>query len=283
MSTTKEYFTLITGSSAGIGRAMAEECARRGHNILLVALQEPALHATAQHLHSQFGVMVDCLGIDLTDEHAPQQVLSWCRSNDYQVNILINNAGFGRGGLFEDIPLEEYFAMLRLNNQATIGLTHLFIPELKRHAPSHILNTSSMEATLALPYKAAYTGTKHFLYGFSLAIREELKESGINVSVLCPGPTVTNEDGLRRIQSQGRKARFIVSMPEQVAQEGIAGLLAGKQVIVPGAVPALIVNIAHWIPTPLKMRILERLFRPYKYQGKPAGVAKENMSGSLIR
>lgn len=270
MDTKKNYYALITGSSSGIGRAMAEECAGRGRHLLLVALEEPALHETARSIREQYGVKVHCLGIDLTEETAPRQVLDWCRENEFRVNVLINNAGFGRGGLFEHTPLEEYFTMLKLNNQAAIGLTYLFIPELRRHAPSHILNTSSMEATLALPYKAAYTGTKHFLYGFSLAIREELREDGVNVSVLCPGPTVTNEDGLRRIQAQGRKAKVLVSMPEDVAREAITGLFRRRQVIIPGKVPRLIVRLMHWFPTSVKMRILERVFRPYKYQGKLA-------------
>ncbi|HMQ46095.1 MAG TPA: SDR family NAD(P)-dependent oxidoreductase [Saprospiraceae bacterium] len=264
MPENRTSYALITGSSHGIGRAMAEECARRGIPVLLVALDEPELHRFTKYLSSTYNVATDCLGINLLEGNSPDRVHAWCKEKGYEVGILINNAGFGRSGLFNNVALEEYYNMILLNNRAMIGLTYRFLPDLLQLPKAHILNMSSMEATLPLPYKAVYTGTKHFVYGISLALREELKTTGIKVSVLCPGPTVTNEDGLRRIQSQGKKAKLLVSMPEDVAKEAVAKMLKGQRVIIPGFMPYLIVQIMNRMPLGWKMSILERMFRAYR-------------------
>ena len=258
------YYTLITGGSHGIGLAMARECARRGMNLLLVALDEPILHEAPGNLKREFGVRVDCYGTDLTKENASQSVYEWCLEQGYQVNILINNAGFGRSGIFLTQSLSEYQAMMRLNNQAMVEMSYHFLPMLKQAPRSFLLNMSSMEASLPLPYKAVYTGSKHFVYGFTLALREELKEEGPRVSVLCPGPTLTNEDGLERIKSQGWRAKLLLKMPEEVAQVAIHQMLRGKSVIVPGKLPYLLVKVGKLLPTNTKMSILEKIFRSYK-------------------
>lgn len=262
--TGKEGYTLITGGSQGIGRAMAEECARRGLPLLLVALDNELLPQAAAHLRATYGVTVDTLGIDLTAEGAARQVYDWCRGKGYSVDHLVNNAGFGRGGLFENHDLQEYIAMMRLNNEALVSLTYHFLPMLRTRSQARILNMSSMEATLPLPYKTVYTGTKNFVYAFSLALREELKPTNISVSVLCPGPVLTNEDGLKRIEAQGMRSQLLLMRPEQVAPIAIRGMLDGKAVIIPGRLPWWLMKMGKVFPTAPKMRILERIFRRYK-------------------
>jgi short-subunit dehydrogenase len=258
------YYTLITGGSEGIGNALAMNCAKRGLNLLIIALDnEHLLNAVEEIRNANEQIQVAYLGIDLSQKGAAQKVFQWCKDNDYQVNMLINNAGFGRSGWFEKMPLEVYQAMIQLNNQALFELCYHFIPELKKNQPAHIMNMSSLEAYLPLPYKAAYTATKHFVFAYSLALREELKQFNINVSVLCPGSTITNEDGLKRIQSQGKRARIAVMMPEPVAEIAIAGLFNKKQIIIPGRVNKLIAFISKVIPVNRKMKLLEKLFRSY--------------------
>ena len=264
MSISTDQYALVTGGSSGIGKAMATELARSGINVIIVALEEPTLHEVAAQIRADHSVKVDCLGIDLTCEKAPQQVYEWCKERQYQVSILINNAGFGRGGLFENTPIEEYYQMIRLNNQAAVGLTYCFLPDLKALPKAYILNMSSMEATLPLPYKTVYTGTKNFIYAFSLALREELKFGHVKVSVLCPGPVLTNEDGLKRLEAQGGRSKALLLMPDQVAKFAIPRLLKGQRVLIPGALPWTIVKVLKLFPTGLKMSILERIFRVYK-------------------
>ncbi len=260
-------YTLITGASQGIGRAMAEECARRGMPLLLVALDNPHLYQAADQLREEYGVAVRCLGIDLTGPNAPGEVWQWCHENGFQVVNLINNAGFGRSGLFEHLPQDEYHNMIMLNTQVLVTLTHHFLPSLKKLRRAHIMNMSSIEFAMPIPYKAVYTGTKNFVYAFSLSLREELKGSGVKVSVLCPGPVLTNPDGLKRIKAMGSRSRLLLMMPEDVAPVAIRGMLDGKSVIVPGRVPAFLALLARFLPRDTKMSLLERVFRKYKHEG----------------
>ncbi len=264
MDQTINFFALVTGGSQGIGKALSLECAKRGMNVLIVALDNEYLQATRKEIESAHpNISVDVFGIDLSRPDAAREVYDWCLANDYRVNMLINNAGFGRSGWFEKMPLETYRTMIQVNNQALFELCYHFMPMLKEHQPAHIMNMSSLEAYLPTPYKAAYTATKHFVFAYSLALREELKPFGVNVSVLCPGSTITNEDGLRRIQSQGRKAKLVVMMPEPVAEIAITDLLGKKQIIIPGRVNKFIAFLSRQIPIRRKMRLLERLFRSY--------------------
>jgi hypothetical protein len=257
-------FALITGGSHGIGKAFAFECARRGMNVLLVALADSNLEATAMELQKKFAVQVLSFGIDLSQEDSPQKVFEFTRKENIRIRVLINNAGFGLGGWFSRHPLGRYQTMIRLNNTSLISLTHLFLDDLKSIQHSCILNMSSMEATLPLPYKATYTATKNFIYSFSLALKEELRPWKVTVTVVCPGPVVTNEDGRQRMKSQGWKVKLMVKMPEEIAAVGISKMLKGKMIVIPGVLPWLIVKIMNWFPEGLKLRILEKIFRVYR-------------------
>lgn len=259
-----ENYTLITGASMGIGRAFAFECASRGMNLLLVALQEPRLVQTKEEVSAQYPVEVVAYGINLTEPSAVESLHQYCLQQNIKVNILINNVGMGAGGRFENISHEIYLHMLNLNIRVMTMMTYYFLPMLKEANSAFILNMSSMEATLPLPYKSVYTGTKNFIYAFSLALKEELVGSSVKVSVVCPGPVLTNPDSLKRINSHGTRAKLIMLMPEEVAKIGIKNLLKGKGVIVPGKMSWTIVKMMKFCPTSLKMKMLERVFRVYR-------------------
>ncbi len=258
------FYTLITGASQGIGKAFAFECASKGMNLFLVALPDHHLHTVEKTIKERYEVQIITFSIDLTSPGAIRKVYEFALDNYIRVNFLINNAGFGTSGTFENSDYDLNLKMIQLNVQALVGMTHFFIPDLKNNAPAHILNMSSMEATLPLPYKAVYTGTKNFIYTFSLALREELKGTGVQVSVLCPGPVLTNEDGYKRIKSQGSKAKLMINMPENVVKKAIRDTSKGKSVIIPGFLPYIIIKISKFFPTNVKMKILERVFRVYK-------------------
>ena len=257
-------YTLITGASMGIGKAFAFECAGKGMDLLLVALPEAALEETKRQLNEQFSVDVITYGVDLTDPAAVQTLYNYCLEEKIAINILINNAGMGAGGRFENISHQVYLNMLQLNSQALTLMTYHFLPLLKQQPSAFILNMSSMEATLPLPYKSVYTGTKSFIYSFSLALREELANSNVKVSVLCPGPVLTNPDGLKRMSAHGNRAKMVMLMPEVVAKIGLKNLLKGRGVIVPGKINWAIVKCMKLFPTNLKMKLLERVFRVYR-------------------
>lgn len=263
MNTSNDY-ALITGASLGIGREIAKELSKRNINTLLVALDTPELKETKQFISDNYATKVDALGVDLTEPMAAQEIYDWCKKNDYKVSILVNNAGFGEGGYFEDTPLERYCKMIDLNNKAYISLIHLFLPGMKKSGNAHIMNTSSMEAIFPLPYKAVYTGTKNFIYSFSLALNEEVRRFGVKITILCPGPVLTNKGGLDRIKAQGAKSKLFVLMPDVVARVAVKNMLNGMLISNPGKMNWWLTKIAKFIPTRLKMRILEKIFSVYK-------------------
>jgi short-subunit dehydrogenase len=258
------YYTLITGSSSGIGRSIAFECAKRKMNLVLVALEADLLMETSKSIRDLYLVDIHIIAIDLTKTDATDIIYDFCVKRNLRINFLVNNAGLGDGGLFEYIPLDIYHTILDLNNRAMVSLTYRFLTDLKRNAPAAILNTSSIEATLPLPYKAVYTATKNFIYTFSLALNEELRGSNVHVTVLCPGPVPTNAENLKRYHAHGWRAKLIATLPDEVAAIAIRDTLRRRRVVVPGVINKLIVLVMHFMPLGWKMRILERLFRVYR-------------------
>ncbi|MCB0633512.1 MAG: SDR family NAD(P)-dependent oxidoreductase [Saprospiraceae bacterium] len=256
-------YALVTGGSEGIGRAIAIELAKKQIPLIIVALDQPVLARTAQEIREEYGVEVHTFGIDLSRDDAPEQVYKWFKTRNFSLRVLVNNAGFGRSGLMHDIRLSEYYTMIDLNNRATVGLTYLLLPELQLHPEAHILIMSSMEAALPLPYKAVYAGTKNFLYGYGLALREELAGTSVNVSILCPGPTVTNESGMKRLKAQPN-SKYLVSMPDKVAKLGIDGMFRKKNIIVPGFFPATLFRLGRLMPAGMKMNLLEKIAQNFK-------------------
>lgn len=260
---TPTRFTIITGASHGIGKALAEECAKRGMNLVLVALPDDLLNEVADSIEQEYNVDVRTFGVDLIEEDAIDRLYKWYLKQNIQVDFLINNAGFGTAGLFEEIDIDTLSKMVKLNNLVLMKMTHAFIPELKKLKKAHILNLGSMESLLTLPYKTIYSSTKKFNYAFSLAIREELKSHNISVSLLCPGPVPTHKEARDRIVHQGWKVRAIVKMPEEVAEIAIRKTLKGKRIIIIGFANKLFVAIAALLPVSIRMYLLERVSRSF--------------------
>ena len=262
-------WVLVTGGTHGIGLSLACECLRQGMGVAAIGLDDPNQEIARQRFISLAPTAYRLRAMDLTREGATDEVLDWLDREGITVSYLINNAGFGRGGCFEETSWREYQRMLQLNNQVLVELTYRILPQL-RGCGGGILNLSSMEATLPLPYKTVYTGTKAFVYNFSLALREELRHEQVSVSVLCPGPVLTNEDGLKRLEAQGARAKLLVTTPDSIAPQAVKGMLAGRAVIVPGRLVRLLILISYLTPRPLRMRILEKLFRRYRHAAGPA-------------
>lgn len=257
-------YALITGACKGIGKALAYECASYKMNVLLISNDLECLQSVCDDIGKKKGVQSHCFHTDLMEEGAAGKVLHWVKQNNFEVNVLINNVGIGKGGTFASMTLNDIQHMLLLNNKVMVEMTHHFLPELLKQPEAHILSLSSLEARLPLPYKAIYTGTKNFVYAFSLAIAQELKFSNIKVSVLCPGPVLTNPDGLSRIKAHGKKSKLLMMYPDEVARIAVRAMLNGRQVIVPGFLNSIFFKLGSILPLGMKMNLLERLFRVYK-------------------
>jgi len=227
-------YTLITGASQGMGLEMARECASLGRNVLLVSLPKENLKNLSVVISKEFNVLTDFYEVDLTENKSAEEILSWVKKKNYSINFLINNAGFGGYGAFEDYSLEYFETMIDLNIKATTRMTHYFISELKKNSPSFILNNASMIANFPCPYKSVYAASKVYVKYFTEALRVELESFGISVSLLQPGATPTNDIVKNQIQKGGFIARISVTEAHKVARKAVRNTLKGKPVIVPG-------------------------------------------------
>jgi short-subunit dehydrogenase len=261
-------YSVITGASAGIGRALAWECAKRNMNLILVALPGTGLKELTRELNQLNGMRVEYLEIDLTDDQAPYQVYKWCHENGFRVNMLINNAGIGHAGRIEKYQVAELEEMIHLNIRALVVLTRLFIHELQQHPQSYILNMASLGCYRPLPYRSVYAASKSFVYNFTRAIRVEMKRSRIKVSVCAPGGVVTNPRVIERIEAGGFIARISKLYPEDVASYTIKKLLRGKAVIVPGFMNRFLLFFKPLVPLNLQLKLLDNIFRN---EGIPGG------------
>ncbi len=263
-------YALITGSSEGIGKALAEECARNGWNVLLVALPNEKLEHTAMEIAQKFPAQqIATLGIDLTLPTAPRAIYEWVLANDYPVNVLINNAGVGYAGSFETYASPAFFdVLINLNIRATTQITRLLLPELRKQPKSYVLNVSSLATFQPVPYQTVYGGTKAFIYYFSRALREEMRSTNVSVSVVCPGGTNTNEVNRARNKDLKPFAKKSICEAPYVAQIAIRDMLRGKEVIIPGRINQFVRYASILLPMWLRIRIAGRNLKPAKTYDK---------------
>ncbi|RLD68809.1 MAG: short-chain dehydrogenase [Bacteroidetes bacterium] len=257
----KNKYTMITGGSEGIGKGFAFECAGRGMNILLVALPGTELKNAANELKARYSIKVETLAIDLTEKSAPENVFYWCKENNYSVNILINNAGVGGTTVFDESTPEYSDMRIQLNIRALVLLCRYFIPEMKNQPKAYILNVSSLSAFLAIPYKSVYVSTKAFILHFSKAIRSELYDSSISVSVVCPNGVVSNQETSSRIEAHGKKGKITAISIEELAKTTIREMLEGKATIIPKFVNKVIIVLVKIMPSALVQNLLRKEFK----------------------
>ncbi|MFW5820298.1 MAG: SDR family NAD(P)-dependent oxidoreductase [Bacteroidota bacterium] len=256
----KEKYALVTGGGSGIGKAIARELALRKYNVLLVALRGEDLRAYACELAEEYGVKTDYLETDLALLDGPRVVYDWVLRNNYSVFFLINNAGMAGTSIFHESDEKYIDDRILVNIRALTFLSRFFIPELKKHENSYILNVSSLSAFYSIPFKALYSSTKAFVLNFSRAIRSELKDTSINISVLCPNGVRTNEGTFARIEAHGKKGRLTAISVEKVARQAVQKTLEKRFLIIPGNINHFLLNLSRIMPYALEQRILYREF-----------------------
>lgn len=254
-------YALITGASKGIGRSLAASLARRKYNLLLVARSSPDLAALSTQLAAEYGVQAHYLALDLTQPDAALQLRNWCAEQQFKVSLLVNNAGYGVWGYFDELPLEDQCNMLQLNMQLPVELSYHMIPFLKEHPKAYILNISSTAAYQAVPTMTLYAASKSFMLTFSRGLRHELKRTGISVSCLCPGPVNTNFLERAGMQAMKATAEKYGMTPERVAEKALKGLLAGRPEIIPGALNVISVMATRLLPKTLIENIAAGLYK----------------------
>lgn len=227
-------YTLITGASSGIGFEMARRCAELGRNVLLVALPGEGLKEKACELAEEHGVKAEAFECNLTEEGAVESIYSWVEDGGFEVDFLVNNAGFGGTAPFCSHTQGYISSMISLNVMASTLLTNKFLPMLKKNKPSRVLNVASLIAGQSAPYKSLYSATKTYVKNLSVSLSYELESEGVSVSVLLPGATPTNEVVKEQISSGAFVAKVSVKSPRDVGRIAIDKALSGKRVITTG-------------------------------------------------
>ena len=225
---------LITGGSAGIGFELAKQFAAHGQDLVLVARNTDQLEAAAGKIEGKYGVSVRTISMDLADADAPQQLFDSLSGDGVEIHALVNNAGFGLGGEFADTSIERELDMIQVNVASVVHLTKLFLPPMLKRKEGRIMNVASTAAFQPGPLHSIYYATKAFVLSFSEAIHEELRNTGVTVTALCPGPTQTNFFERAGTMKSRLFTQAAVASAEDVARFGYRAMMKGQSVAIPG-------------------------------------------------
>lgn len=241
---------LITGASAGIGRAFAEVFAEHGFDLILVARNEDKLNALAQQIQHRHHVDNLVFPLDLTTTSGPRRLYDAVKAHGIKINVLVNNAGLIAHGQFSDLSLGTHTKMLQLNVLALTKLTYLFLPDMLEQNNGRILNVASVAAFVPLPRMTVYAATKAYVLSFSEALAVELKGTHVTVTALCPGPTDTAmmEKWSRVTDNKAELPSFWMMKPIDVAREGYQACCHGKTIYINGMANQLMTPILHYSP-----------------------------------
>lgn len=255
-------YTLITGASAGIGKQLAIEFAKRKSNLYLIALPKSGLETLSAQIKEEYKIDVHFLCMNLTCNNSPKKVYEYAKENNIRVNVLVNNAGVGFEGKFENMAPEKIDQILLLNVRVTTMLTYYFLPELKNAEKAYMLNISSFAGRTPIPYKSLYSASKGFLWYFSQALNKELE--GTNIKVLSVYPSgVKTERTLEKIKKSSMLAKITTMYPTEVAELAVSGLYEGKEVLIPGFFTKMYYVLGYILPQGLVLKLSSLIFRKY--------------------
>jgi short-subunit dehydrogenase len=259
-STTHSETALITGASSGIGYHLAREFARHGHPLIIVAPVLTDVERVSMEIEREFKVGVQPLARDLAQEGVPEAMFAQLSSSGTRVDILVNNAGVGQRGKFWENSLERDIMMLRLNVEAVVRLTRLFLPPMLQRRSGRILNTASIAGFEPGPNLAVYHATKAFVLSLSESLAEELQDTGVTLTALCPGPTDTDFFEKAEMIDTPAFQRSNLMAPQPVAEVGYKALMKGERVIVPGAVNKTMVATRRLMPESMQAKKNEKMY-----------------------
>jgi len=248
---------LVTGASVGIGEAIARRLAAKDHDLVLVARNAERLEALAQEVASRHGVSAVALPRDLSDPRAPDDIHRTLAERGVQIDVLVNNAGFGGYGLFQDTDLAHELEMIQVNVTALVHLSKLFVRDMVARGGGRVLNVSSTAAYQPGPLQPVYYATKAFVQSFSEAIDNGLRGTGVRVTALVPGPTVTEFHARANTERSFRGMKR--HSADEVARVGVEGMLKGKRVVTVGTANRILSLVARVSPRGLATETARRL------------------------
>lgn len=239
---------LITGASSGIGYELAKLFACDRFNLVLVARNQDKLAHIADSLRQEFGVAIKIIPLDLALPTSPTEIFQAIQQEAIAIDVLVNNAGFATYGLFAETDLAAELQMLQVNIVALTHLTKLFVREMVKRKAGKILNIASTAAFQPGPLMAVYYASKAYVLSFSDALANELQDSGITVTALCPGPTASGFQKRADMEKSKLVSKQQIMYAATVAQVGYRGLMQNQTVVVPGWKNQLLAASVRFIP-----------------------------------
>jgi short-subunit dehydrogenase len=250
-------WALVTGASSGIGAALARELAARGAKLILTARRRDRLEALAAQLASQ-GTETRILVADLNDPSVPQQIYDATEGSGITLDILVNNAGLGQYGAFHISPIEQELSQVRVNCEAVVRLSRLFVPRMVERRRGWVLIVASTASFQPIPYLTTYAATKVFDRFFAQGLAAEVARFGVRVTALCPGKTESEFFDVAHV----RQFKSNVQPTAEVARKAIDALQRGQVTILPRRRGALRSLAVRFLPVPLITRFVEKAARP---------------------
>jgi short-subunit dehydrogenase len=249
-------YALVTGASSGIGRDVSKILAEKGCNLVVVARRKEKLEELRKEIlerHNELEIRV--IPMDLSLREAPEILYDEIKKLSIDIDILINNAGYGIHGYFADIPWEKEEAMLELLIMNVVHLTKLFVKDMLEKNFGFILQVSSIGAFQPTPSYATYAAAKSFVFNFGIALNYELRKTPVRCCVLCPGVTVTGFQEAAGHTNQTLFSRFTKTTSRKVAELGVKGMLKGKTFVVPGLMNSINSGMMGVLPRRLATKI----------------------------
>lgn len=251
-------YALITGASSGLGEKFARLCAEDNIPLVLIARREDRLKALATELKNKYKIDVHVFAQDLAQTSAAQNIFNYTESQKIKVGILINNAGFGLLGTFQSLNQKKQLEMIDLNVRSLVDLTQLYLPQMLERKTGKILNIGSTAGFQPGPFMATYYATKAFVNSFSEALSEELKSSGVSVTLSCPGPTST-EFGDTAGATNSKLFNNVNMSAEDVALSAYQAMTNGKRRVIHGLGNSILARLAGFSPQALNLKIVSKL------------------------
>jgi uncharacterized protein len=253
---------LITGASGGIGKAFAEELARRKNNLILVARSRDKLNLLATDLQTKYQIRIDVIVKDLTQLNATGEVFTEVQNLGLTVDLLINNAGFGDYTDFAESDRERQIQMLQLNIVALVDLTHRFLQPMRQKRSGSIINVSSITAFQPMPYLAVYAASKAFILNFSEALWAETRKYGVKILCICPGPTETGFFEEAKFPTSTGTRSMKLATSEVVVRHTLQALEKGDSTVVSGGLGNnVITTLSRFVPRKQLVSFLEKQFQ----------------------
>ena len=265
MKTLKDYYlkfssyTLITGASSGIGFELAHVFAQKKHNLILVARRLDQLKTLQTELKKKYDIEVEVIAADLSSEKSAQKLFDQIQSSKLKVDGLVNNAGFGSHGQFTTTALKNTQQMIQLNITTLTELTKLFLPAMIENKYGRIMNVASTASFQPGPLMTVYYATKAYVLFFSEGLYEELKDTGVSVTALCPGPTESGFQAAANLKNVPVVDFLKMPSSKSVAEYGYQAMQKGRAVAVHGLMNNIMSSTIGFLPRALARKLVMRL------------------------